>query len=108
MQLGINSIIAILIAVVIVTVFMAFFLGGTQQPIDERRIFAEGCISYCDDIKREASETQEPLEIVAVRKIQELEGSDFLKACSILYPETKDYPYLCWNRGCCLFQLRPP
>lgn len=108
MRISVSSIVIVIIAVIILVVVLSFFLSGTDQPIEERRIFAQGCTTYCGDIRREAAVNNEPLESAAVRKADELRGGKFMQACHKLYPDTTPHPYLCWNRDCCYFELRPP
>ena len=107
-MVSIKTVILFIVAVVVIMLLLLVFLTGTQQPFAERRIFAAGCINYCQQIKAEASEGGEPLDIVAVRKARELQNSEFMRACAVLYPDTAKNNYLCWNRGCCNFELRPP
>lgn len=108
MQTSVSSIIIVVIAVIVLVVIASFFLSGSDQNLDETKIFAQGCALYCNDIEREAESSNEALELVAVRRASELQDSDFIRACNKLYPETESYPYLCWNRGCCFFDLPPP
>jgi len=108
MQLTTNSIIIVVIAVIALVAIISFFLSGSDQDLDETRTFAEGCVLYCDDIEREAESSNEALELVAIRRASELQDSNFIRACNKLYPETERHPYLCWNRGCCFFDLPPP
>jgi hypothetical protein len=109
MQLPLKSIVLLILVAVVLSTVAAFFLLGIQlSPLDSRRVFSEGCISFCREIEAEALATGRRIDSIAIEKAESLAGSDFERACSQLYPDTRGYTYLCWNRNCCQFELPPP
>ena len=96
----------ILVTLVLAIVISVFLIGIQASPLEARRTFSEGCLTYCSQIEQEAQDTGDQVAIVAVRKADELRETSFIQACNRLFPGTQGFPWLCWNRGsCCNFQL---
>lgn len=108
-SLPIRTLIALVLAVLVLAVLTSIFLLGLRMsPLDAQRVFAAGCVLHCKEISDQATATGQPLGIAAVERGNALQGSPFIAACNFLYPETTGYPYLCWLRDCCRFELPPP
>ena len=104
-----KTLIALILGALVLAVISGIFLLGLQlSPIEARKTFSEGCLIYCKQISDRADSSGERIEVVAVQFAQELEGSLFIRACNFLYPDTTGYPYLCWNRDCCKFNVPRP
>ena len=107
--IAVTTIVALVLIVLVLTTMSVIFLMGLQMsPLEARKTFAAGCVNYCSQIQNTAQATGERLEIVAVRLGENLKGSQFINSCNVLFPETKNYPYLCWNRNCCSFTVPLP
>jgi len=107
--IAITTVIALILIVMVLVAIAGFFLLGLQMsPLEARKIFSSGCVVYCSQISDESLATGEKVEMVAVQFAENLKDSPFIKACNFLYPETNEYPYLCWNRDCCTFMVLAP
>jgi len=107
--IAVKVVIALIIAVLAITVISSIFLLGLQlSPLEARRIFSGGCLTYCREISDRAVAEGKDITSTAVAFGEELRDSLFIRACNFLYPDTTGYPYLCWNRNCCTFNVPPP
>ncbi len=103
-QLTVKALVAIALAVLVVTIIVALFTNLFPLAFDPNRAFAEGCFRYCEDISRQASAGGD-ISAIAIQEARQLENSTFVKACKLLYPDVV-YPWECWNRNCCTFAYR--
>ncbi|GEM_PF-2168211 len=109
MELPLKAIfVLVVVALLLVTVVSFFLLGIRLSPLDARKVFSEGCVTFCREIQQESIATGRRIDAIAIEKAEGLVNSDFARACKQLYPDTGQYTYLCWNRNCCNFQLPPP
>lgn len=107
--IAMTTVIVAILGVLVLAVISGVFLLGLQlSPLDARKTFSEGCLTYCTQISDRADASGERIEVVAVQLAEELRGSLFIQACNFLYPDTTGYPYLCWNRDCCKFNVPRP
>lgn len=104
-----KTIVLLAIAAVVLLIVVAFFLGVLRPAeITAKKAFAQGCITFCNEMQAEARATGRRIDAIAIDKARALEDSEFARACSALYPDTAGHVYLCWNRDCCEFELPLP
>lgn len=109
MALEMGSVVLLVVSGLVLGVVVAYFITGVQMStVEAQRVFAEGCLKYCQEIKDLAGTAGIPIDVAAVRKADALSNDAFVRACGVLHPDTINYPYLCWNRGCCGFSLPEP
>ena len=109
MEFPLRTIILLVIVAIVLVIVAGFFLLGIQlSPLDANRVFSEGCVTFCAEIQAEARSSGRRIDSIAIEKANQLEGSDFARACGQLNPDAASYTYLCWNRNCCNFELPPP
>jgi len=107
--IAVSVVIALVLSVLAIAIIASIFLLGVQlSPLEARKTFSEGCITYCRQISDQSQATGERIELTAVRFANSIKDSLFIRACNFLYSDTVGYPYLCWNRDCCQFNLPPP
>lgn len=94
-----------MIVIIVILLLMLIYIFNIQTSSSEikyKDVFTQGCIKYCSEIERSSDITRE-----AIKKSEELEGSDFIDACKKLYQDIK-YNWQCWNRNCCTFSVYSP
>jgi hypothetical protein len=107
--IAISVVIAMILAILAIAIIASIFLLGVQlSPLEAHKIFSHGCIAYCKQINDQSQSTGERIELTAMRFANNISDSLFIRACYFLYPDTAGYPYLCWNRDCCQFNLPLP